>query len=195
MPSGGWVRCTEVERMCLSEMPDFQAFCRAYAVGDIMRLTRDDRRCFETQLSPTMAQIDNMYGKGMAGTWVATILTFMNEMRPEGRRMTPQQIVFSSSFLASSFPYLKASEILLFFRRAMGGAYGKLFYGAMDGHDLGAALREHFLKERARMYDRIETERRREKEEREREEAVYDPERMAAIMERLNSKLGAVHGK
>lgn len=184
----------QLRKQPLAAYRTLDEFCKIYSPSNLLAYTEDERRCFETELAPTLGMLNKRYGKGSAASWLMLMIGVLNEATTSDRRMDMFQIKMAASSIASVYPYLKVTELMLFFRRLLGGAYGRQFFGCVDGPTIGAALCERFLPERARMYDMIEQEKRRREEE-DSEGAVYDPERMAAIMERLSRKFGACDGE
>lgn len=139
--------------------------------------------------SPTLVDIKIMYGTGADAKWLSLVLAYINEMPSGNRRMDSFQISAAAATISSSFFFLKASEILLFFRNLMGGKYGKVIYGGLDGHSIGAAIRDYFLPERAVYLDRIEQEERERKWQEHLQHAVHDTDRVNSIVEKVRKTL------
>lgn len=168
----------------LSKFTNVNSFCSAYAPSEIIRLTNDVERCYSGN-SPTLVDLKIMYGDGADAKWLGLVLAYVNELPLSNKRMEDFQISAAAASIASTFYFLKASEVLLFFRNLMGGKYGKILYGGIDGHAIGAAIRDHFLPERAVWMERLAQRQRDEEWQEHLQESVHDPEKMNAIVERL----------
>lgn len=174
---------------CLTKHKTFGDFCRSYSPANLLPYTHNARKCFETEISPTMVTLNKVYGQGSAAKWIGHMLAYLNTMFEAEERANASLLPFVAESIASTYYYLKASELMLFFRNVIGGKYGKVLYKSTFMTDFSAAIKDKFMPERAMMYDRLERERREREEEKRRQEWLEaDPERMNKIVKRLTDK-------
>lgn len=123
---------------------------------------RDPMRCV-TGNAPTLTDANMAFGGNTAAMWLVAQLQDISEFCGCRDKLTVTQLEGLARLLASAYPWLKLTELMLFFHRFKLGMYGK-FYGAVDPIVITTSLRT-FLSERAGMID--EAERRRRDKERE----------------------------
>ena len=114
---------------------------------------------------PTLAELNNAYGRTMASQWLVAQLTNLSEFSG-ARDVTAHQLEDLSRIVAQEYHWLKITELLLFFYKFKTGSYGR-FYGAVDPLVITTALRE-FIGDRNTAYARHEQEERERLEEEER---------------------------
>ncbi len=117
--------------------PDTQAACAKFPEACVLR------DC------PTLVDVRNMYGRDAAELWLSIELRDISEYGGAGSaasKPTPFEIDECARTLYSLYYHLKLSEMLLFFAKLKGGAYGK-FYGKVDLLMIGEAMQK-FLKYR-----------------------------------------------
>lgn len=122
--------------------------------------------CF-TRDFPTLGTLNRAYKSSLypkpATSWLVPQLTRLCEFCGVKEKLTANQLDELADILAMEYPYLKTSEMMLFFHRFKLGKYGK-FYGNIDPLTITSAMIK-FMQERSEMLDKIEQQRRIEKEE------------------------------
>lgn len=121
--------------------------------------------------APTMTTLANAYGHDFAETWIECEVKELSEYTGCKDKITVRQTEDLAKIILSAYPYLMATELMLFFWRFKTGRYGR-FYGAVDTMVVTTALR-CFMTERRESLARLEQER--EKARRDREDAVHLP--------------------
>lgn len=125
--------------------PDTQAACAKFPEACVLR------DC------PTLVDVRNMYGRDAAELWLSIELRDISEYGGAGSaalKPTAFEIDECARTLYSLYYHLKLSELLLFFAKLKGGAYGK-FYGKVDLLMIGEAMQK-FLKYRDTLIRRAE---------------------------------------
>ena len=113
--------------------------------------------------TPTLATLRAEYGTNAATVWLVPQIKDLSEYCGCKGKITDSQMEQCAGIIAMTYPFLKVSELMLFFVNFKAGQYGK-FYGSVDPLTITTALRE-FIKERAAAYEKHE------REERERADA------------------------
>lgn len=121
-------------------------------------------RCV-TGHAPTLADANLAFGSNTAVAWLVAQLQDLSEFCGCRDKLNARQLESLARLLATAYPWLKLTEVMLFLHRFKLGRYGK-FYGAVDPLAITVSLRT-FLDERAAIMD--EAERRRNDAEREEE--------------------------
>lgn len=121
---------------------------------------RDPDRCF-TGDAPTLAEIDAAYARenGSAASWVCGQLYDLSEFCGCRDKLTGRAMEQCSVQVSATYPWLKSSELMLFFWQMKSGKYG-VFYGSVDPQKILHALGTGFMKFRSDVLDRIDRERR-----------------------------------
>ena len=94
---------------------------------------------------PTLTDIDIAYGKGFATEWLLPHIARLS-MFAGAKNIGICQEKELAGIIANEYPFLKITEILLFFYRFRTGRYGR-FYGTVDPLAITCALRD-FIVER-----------------------------------------------
>ena len=142
------------ERFLVAYSPDIQTACAAHP----------DKSFFGK--APTLSGLNAAYGQQMAESWLTPQLYDLATFCGAKEKLDERQLTQTAKMIAVEYPYLKVSELLLFFHRMKNGNYGN-FYGAVDPMKILAALRT-FVK-----YDRTNAIMMREREEQERRFAEW----------------------
>ena len=114
---------------------------------------------------PTLTDLTIAYGKTMAVQWLVPQLTDLSVFSG-AKDLTVGQLEQLASVIATAYPWMKITELLLFFFRFKTGRYGR-FYGTVDPLVVTTALRE-FVEERNMLLDQYEREIENQKRENER---------------------------
>ena len=104
---------------------------------------------------PTLRDVDFAYGQSYSVGWLVVQIGDLVDYTG-ARNLTERQQLSVARVISTEYPYLKVTELLLFFYRFKTGRYGR-FYGSVDPMVITCALRE-FVKERNNMIDSFERE-------------------------------------
>lgn len=115
---------------------------------------RNPRACITGEY-PTLTDLAITYGKTMAIQWLVPQLTDLS-IFSGAKNLTLEQLEQLARVIATAYPWLKVTELLLFFFRFKTGRYGR-FYGTVDPLVVTTALRE-FIEERNALIDQYERE-------------------------------------
>lgn len=121
---------------------------------------------------PTLLEINTAYGNRESASIIFAILTDFalycggKDILSEGQRLQCANII------VESYPWLKITEIIIFFHKLKAGHYGR-FYGSQDPMFITESLKS-FLEWRREIYDKEETRRLNEKDRME----THDPNNM-----------------
>lgn len=99
-----------------------------------------------TGTAPTLATVAVGYGEAVAIVWVCTLLENVNLFSGAKEKMTVNRQRELAALILTEYPFLKASELLLFFYRLKCGRYGR-FYGSVDALTITTFLLR-FMEER-----------------------------------------------
>lgn len=102
-------------------------------------------RCY-TGMAPTMAEVRIAYGTEAPKLFIVPQLVNFIKFCNYQSQYTKELFEELAETLADTFYFLKATEMMMFFRKAKGGAYGD-FYGNPSPARITAAMRE-FVQER-----------------------------------------------
>lgn len=146
---------------------------------------------------PTMLEINTAYGNREASRIVYALLTNFALYAGGNMKLSDSQRLQCANIIVETYPWLKITEIIIFFHRLKAGLYGR-FYGNQDPTLITEALKD-FLDYRKAIYDKEETQRLNEKDRKEthnpnnmtREEynEIRDIERMYEMPTRWNNYL------
>ena len=108
--------------------------------------------------SPTLSDMQLAFGIGKAEAWLMEQIQdlYVYESVNYQEKATVLQIEQTAGIIASSFYFLKLTELMLFFFRFKAGRYGKP-YGNLNGREICNALNK-FTKERIEDISRFEKE-------------------------------------
>ncbi len=110
--------------------------------------------------APTLEAVAAGYGEDTAVVWICIQLENVNLFAGVKEKMPVSRQKELSRLMLTEYPYLKVSELLLFFHRLKCGRYGR-FYGSVDALFISSALLQ-FLAERRKELSRIEEEQQRQ---------------------------------
>lgn len=95
---------------------------------------------------PTLAELDAHFNGRFSAAWLMAQLHDLSEYCGCKEKLTGHPLRQCASIIATSYYYLKVTELMLFFNRFKEGRYGR-FYGAVDPLVITIALRD-FIRER-----------------------------------------------
>ena len=120
--------------------------------------------------APTLRQLEYAYEIKAVRVWFAAQLENLNKFTGVSNKMSVEQMQMLADIFLTKVPYLKASEILLFFHKFKSGDLGEL-YGSVDPLKISTALNE-FLNWRSRELDKIYQKHREDERNKRREESL-----------------------
>ena len=132
--------------------------------------------------TPTLALVNQTFGKEIANAWLVPEIVKVSEFCGCKDKFTDEQLEDTVTLIASAYPWLKVSELLLFFGWLKLGRYGK-FYGCLDPMVITTALQD-FIRERSIYIDRLDQ----QKREKDAEEDRKKPRYTRAEWEEMKSK-------
>ncbi len=132
----------------------FQLLQRHYGPAHWHLMVLAPQRAYEW-ICPTVAQLDELYGRGSARTWVDQQLTalFLTSGSRDGTLSTTIGL-FADTF-AATIGHFKLSEVMLFFGRYRTGIYDGAF-ATFDARRIGQAFHTEFLRERRKELAHLE---------------------------------------
>lgn len=133
---------------------------------------------------PTLADINTAYGEGFAAEWLMPHIANL-ALYTGAKNLTVEQELELSRIIASSYGYLKITELLLFFFRFKAGRYGH-FYGSVDPMVITCAMQD-FMAERN---DILRNHEREQQENFEDTPAISD-EKLQEYIDRLSKKFNS----
>lgn len=128
--------------------PDMQVMAARYT----------ERAYFGT--APSLETVGAGYGEQTAIVWICIELENINLFAGVKDKMPVNRQQELSRLILAEYPYLKVTELLLFFHRLKCGRYGR-FYGMVDALFIASALVQ-FMDERRTEVKRYETARKKE---------------------------------
>lgn len=109
-----------------------------------------------TDKTPSLAMLDAAFGDGASVDWMMAQLENLSEFCGCLNKFSVDQQEETGALISAHYPYLKVSELLLFFGWLKLGMYGK-FYGSLDPIVVTEALRT-FVAQRNVKLHKIEIE-------------------------------------
>lgn len=148
----------------ISRFGDRNAFLTKCSPSVQTAFARNPKVCYFGNY-PTLADINMAYGNTMAAQWLIPQLYDLSQFSG-ANNITASQLEELARIIATEYPWLKVTELLLFFYKFKTGRYGK-FYGAVDPLVITTAIRE-FVIDRRDAYTQHELEERQRKAEEDR---------------------------
>lgn len=100
-----------------------------------------------SEKSPSIGDLDRMYGNGSSSLWVKTQVTGIDFVSSTKESADTNALNEFAQLFSRQYGHIKLTEFLLFIARFKLGRYGK-FYGYFDMLTIGEAFRK-FLRERS----------------------------------------------
>lgn len=116
--------------------------------------------CMENQerafmgFAPSLSRTKVTYGEGTVRSWLIAQLENLNRFCGTTKKMTEEQAEECARLIMENYPYLKLTELMVFFSQVKAGRYGT-FYGVVDGQKLLSMI-EPFLTYRSNRIDEYE---------------------------------------
>lgn len=114
----------------LQKYPTWDEFFRIFSVNRQMLICQNPKICI-LYPSPTLHQIDSMYGPLSAAKWLIPFIADASLNCGLKIDATKEQLQFTSAAITNRYTWLKAAEMVLFFFNFKAGFYEK-FYGQFD---------------------------------------------------------------
>ncbi len=159
-----------IQRM-VSDYSQFSSFSAKFNPDNWEKGARQPTKCVSCN-SPTLTDINLAYGEGHSVAWLMAQLTVFQEKLNVPNKMTTYEIETCAQTIHDHFHYLKATELMLFFARLLGGMYPVEWHGYVTPTKIVSALRENFMPWRNDLLYKIE----KQEEIQRREAALHDPE-------------------
>lgn len=132
--------------------PTFSQASAAYSTSLQPILLADLDKAY-SEKSPTLSDLERMYGDGSSVLWAKTQLLTIDFASVTKESADENALNEFSNLFVRQYHYIKLTEFILFVARFKLGRYGK-FYGYFDTITIGEAFRK-FLKERSDELDII----------------------------------------
>lgn len=149
-------------RSCLIRYRTPENFLVLFNPSKQFEYTQDLERVYYGEC-PNIGVIAKAFGPNTAVSWLVAQIRDLSEYAGVRDRLDFDQARRLAEVIAGEWPWLKAAELMLFFRRFKSGAYGR-FYGTVDPLVVTDSLRA-FIAERsaemAKIWDAGEPERQR----------------------------------
>ena len=123
--------------------PTFSQVSAAYSTSLQPMLLADLDKAY-SEKSPTLSDLERMYGDGSSALWVKTQLLTIDFASATKESANEKALNEFSNLFVRQYHYIKLTEFILFVARFKLGRYGK-FYGYFDTITIGEAFRK-FLK-------------------------------------------------
>ena len=114
----------------LQKYPTWDDFFRIFSVNRQIIICQKPKLCI-LYPSPTLAQIDTMYGPFSAVKWLIPFVADASLSCGLKVDATSEQLQFTATALTGRYTWLKAAELVLFFFNFKAGFYER-FYGQFD---------------------------------------------------------------
>ena len=121
---------------------------------------------------PTLGLLGSTYGNDAPTAWLVPEILSVSEFCGCRDKFTNEQMEDTAKLITSAYPWLKVSELLLFFGWFKLGRYGK-FYGCLDPMVVTTALQD-FVNERGIYLDKIDQQERERKAAEDKKKPHYD---------------------
>ncbi|MGN8992097.1 hypothetical protein SAMN05444376_3054 [Bacteroides clarus YIT 12056] len=132
--------------------PTFSQASAAYSTSLQPILLADLDKAY-SEKSPTLSDLERMYGDGSSSLWAKTQLLTIDFASATKESADENALNEFSNLFVRQYHYIKLTEFILFVARFKLGRYGK-FYGYFDTITIGEAFRK-FLKDRSDELDII----------------------------------------
>lgn len=103
--------------------------------------------------APTLGILNTAFGTETANAWLIPELVAVSEFCGCRDKLTDGQLEETARIITASYPWLKVSELLLFFGWLKQGKYGR-FYGCLDPMVITTSLQD-FICDRALYLEKV----------------------------------------
>ena len=130
----------------LRKYPTIDAFYKVFNPQRIVFVCQDPQYCFFGP-SPTLTQIDIMYGPLSSAKWLVPLIADASLSCGLKEDVSESQLQFTAVAISNRYRWLKAGELMLFFFNFKAGFYER-FYSYFDTQTIIRSFKS-FLEERA----------------------------------------------
>ena len=130
----------------LQKYPTIEAFYKVFNPQRMVFVCQDPQYCFFGP-SPTLTQIDIMYGPLSSAKWLVPLIADASLSCGLKEDVSENQLQFTAVAISNRYRWLKAGELMLFFFNFKAGFYER-FYSYFDTQTIIRSFKS-FLKERA----------------------------------------------
>ena len=162
LQSQGLEMCKTPSNALCQDKGAFQSFLRKWNCDLQSRFAENVEKSHFGRY-PTLSQLNKIFGDDAAITWLMPQLYNLSEYCGVRDKLQGRPLQECARVIATTYSWLKVSEVMLFLHRFKSGRYGR-FYGSVDPLIITTSLRT-FLDERTEAYTK------REQQEREQREA------------------------
>lgn len=155
--------------------PSFQSY---YTDKPIMAFRHD---------APTLGLLRHTFGDNAPVSWLYAEIMTVSEFCGCKDKLSDEQMDETALLVSTAYPWLKVSELLLFFGWLKLGRYGK-FYGCLDPMVITTSLQD-FLVERSNYLAKIEQQERERKREEEKKKPHYTREEWERIKQQQKTEV------
>ena len=145
-------RCSLIRRLYGTR----QQLLDTFHVAKQTKITQNASLCY-FGTAPTLRAADDTFGNGTVSEWLTYQIADLSEYAGCKDKVEPYQLQQLAEIIATSFYYLKITELMLFFNKFKAGNYGK-FYGRFDPLTITTALQEFVENDRKTAYAHHEQE-------------------------------------
>ena len=129
----------------LQKYPTIEAFYKVFNPQRIIFVCQDPQYCFFGP-SPTLTQIDIMYGPLSSAKWLVPLIADASLSCGLKEDVSESQLQFTAVAISNRYRWLKAGELMLFFFNFKAGFYER-FYSYFDTQTIIRSFK-NFLEER-----------------------------------------------
>ena len=130
----------------LQKYPTIDAFYKVFNPQRMVFVCQDPQYCFFGP-SPTLTQIDIMYGPLSSAKWLVPLIADTSLSCGLKEDVSESQLQFTAVAISNRYRWLKAGELMLFFFNFKAGFYER-FYSYFDTQTIIRSFKS-FLEERA----------------------------------------------
>ena len=130
----------------LQKYPTIEAFYKVFNPQRMVFICQDPQYCILGP-SPTLTQIDIMYGQLSSAKWLVPLIADASLSCGLKEDVSESQLQFTAVAISNRYRWLKAGELMLFFFNFKAGFYER-FYSYFDTQTIIRSFKS-FLEERA----------------------------------------------
>ena len=117
-------------------------------------VARDPDKCMTDPNVPSLSVVVNAYGLNGTVGWIMAQMEDLNRVTGGHDKADARELQSAAEAIVVNYPYLRLTDIMLFFSRFKAGLYGR-FYGKTDTMVITTALSQYAIWRKAEM-ERIE---------------------------------------
>lgn len=142
---------SQSDALMLQKYPTFTAFFQVFNVSRQLVICQYPTYCILGP-SPTLIQIDKMYGVFTSAKWLVTLVADASLSCGLKDDASEDQLQLTAMAISTRYKWLKAGELMLFFFNFKAGFYEQ-FYSRFDPQAIIRSMNT-FLEERASVIDK-----------------------------------------